>query len=184
MVAEHKRVAAYRPWNFIVNVLGGSSMILPSFRRRLYRWGGLDIATSGVRPGCIFLTSQIRIGPETTVEHRCYFENREPVEIGARCSLAAEVSIATSSHVIGPSSRRAGAHNGAPVAIGDGSWIGARVTILAGVTIAEGCVVAAGAVVTGDCLPNGLYAGVPARRVRDLDGERAELVVAAPRVSR
>jgi acetyltransferase-like isoleucine patch superfamily enzyme len=30
------------------------------------------------------------------------------------------------------------------------------------------CVVAAGAVVTGDCEPDGLYAGVPARRVRDL----------------
>jgi maltose O-acetyltransferase len=30
-------------------------------------------------------------------------------------------------------------------------------------------VIAAGAVVTEDCAPDGLYAGVPARRIRDLD---------------
>jgi acetyltransferase-like isoleucine patch superfamily enzyme len=29
-------------------------------------------------------------------------------------------------------------------------------------------VVASGAVVTKDCLPHGLYGGVPARRLRDL----------------
>ena len=38
-----------------------------------------------------------------------------------------------------------------------------------GVTVGDGCVLAAGAVVTGDCEPDGLYAGVPARRVKDLD---------------
>ena len=38
-----------------------------------------------------------------------------------------------------------------------------------GVTIGEGCIVAAGAVVTKDCESHGLYAGVPARRIRDLD---------------
>jgi maltose O-acetyltransferase len=40
--------------------------------------------------------------------------------------------------------------------------------VLPGVTIGAGCAVAAGAVVTADCEPDGLYAGVPARRVRDL----------------
>lgn len=53
--------------------------------------------------------------------------------------------------------------------VGDGCWIGANATILPGVTVAPGCVIAAGAVVTKDTEPDGLYAGVPARRVRDLD---------------
>jgi hypothetical protein len=39
---------------------------------------------------------------------------------------------------------------------------------LPGVVIGPGCVIAAGAVVVSDCKPNGLYAGVPARRLRDL----------------
>ena len=37
-----------------------------------------------------------------------------------------------------------------------------------GVTVGDGCVVAAGAVVREDCEPGGLYAGVPARRVKKL----------------
>jgi maltose O-acetyltransferase len=40
--------------------------------------------------------------------------------------------------------------------------------VLDGVTIGAGCVIAAGAVVTRDCEPDGLYAGVPAVRKRDL----------------
>ena len=36
-------------------------------------------------------------------------------------------------------------------------------------TIADDVVVAAGAVVVRECAAGGVYAGVPARRVRDLD---------------
>jgi maltose O-acetyltransferase len=52
--------------------------------------------------------------------------------------------------------------------VGDGSWIGANVTILPGVTIGKDCVIGAGAVVTSDCAPNTVYAGVPARPIRML----------------
>jgi acetyltransferase-like isoleucine patch superfamily enzyme len=40
--------------------------------------------------------------------------------------------------------------------------------VLPGVTVAAGCVTAAGAVVAADTEPDGLYAGVPATRIRDL----------------
>jgi maltose O-acetyltransferase len=40
--------------------------------------------------------------------------------------------------------------------------------ILPSVTIGPGCIVGAGAVVTKDLEPNGVYVGVPARRVREL----------------
>jgi maltose O-acetyltransferase len=53
--------------------------------------------------------------------------------------------------------------------IEDGCWIGAGATILPGVTVRAGCIVASGAIVTKDCEPNGLYAGNPARRIRELD---------------
>jgi maltose O-acetyltransferase len=52
--------------------------------------------------------------------------------------------------------------------IEQGAFIGARVTILHGVRIGSGCVIASGAVVTKNCDPNGLYAGVPAKRIKDL----------------
>jgi acetyltransferase-like isoleucine patch superfamily enzyme len=40
--------------------------------------------------------------------------------------------------------------------------------IMPGVSIERGVVIAAGAVVTRSCAAHGLYAGVPARRIREL----------------
>jgi acetyltransferase-like isoleucine patch superfamily enzyme len=46
-------------------------------------------------------------------------------------------------------------------------WIGAGVTILDGVNIAQGCVIAAGSVITKSTQPQGIYAGTPAKRIKD-----------------
>jgi maltose O-acetyltransferase len=78
------------------------------------------------------------------------------------------VVLAAGGHNISGPERRALGPNDAPVVIGAGSWLGARVVVLPGVHVAPGCIVGAGAVVTRDTEPNGLYVGVPARRVRDL----------------
>jgi acetyltransferase-like isoleucine patch superfamily enzyme len=78
------------------------------------------------------------------------------------------VVLAAGGHNISGPERRALGPNDAPVVIGAGSWLGARVVVLPGVHVAPGCVVGAGAVVTRDTEPNGVYVGVPARRVRDL----------------
>lgn len=176
LIAERRQVRAFRPWELLVNKIAASSMILPRTRRAIYRRCGLGVDSYGVRPGCLFHTAKISIGDSTLVGQGCHFENRERISIGSRCSLAPEVMIATSSHRIGPPQERAGAHNGGPVAIGDGCWIGARVTVLPNVTIGDGCVIAAGAVVTEDCERDGLYAGVPARRIRDLDQQFMQVV--------
>ena len=40
--------------------------------------------------------------------------------------------------------------------------------ILSVVNILDGCIIAANSVVTKSTEPNGLYAGVPARRIKDL----------------
>jgi acetyltransferase-like isoleucine patch superfamily enzyme len=76
--------------------------------------------------------------------------------------------VLTSTHAIGPHHARLGDWRYLPVTIGAGCWIAARSVIMPGVTIGDGCIVAAGAVVLEDCEPDGLYAGVPARRIRDL----------------
>lgn len=176
MVPSARRVLAYRPWQFAVNVLAASSLVLPKTRTRLYRWGGLEVETHGIRSRCFVHSGRLRIGPQTLVGQGCHFENREWVCIGSRCSLGPEVMLVTSSHEIGPPHERAGRYAGGPVTIGDGCWIGARATVLPNVTIGDGCVIAAGAVVTGDCAAGGLYAGVPARRIRDLELERLPVV--------
>jgi maltose O-acetyltransferase len=79
-----------------------------------------------------------------------------------------QVLFCSSTHKVGNASQRAGADDNKGITIDDGCWIGARATILPGVHVYSGCVIAAGAVVVSDCEKNGLYAGVPARRVKEL----------------
>lgn len=89
-------------------------------------------------------------------------------QIGDRVYLGPRVTLCTASHEMGPSRQRAGKNIEAPIVIGDGSWLGQNVSVIAGVTIGAGCMIAAGAVAVSDCEPNGLYAGVPARRIKKL----------------
>lgn len=51
--------------------------------------------------------------------------------------------------------------------IEDDVWIGVGCTILSGVTIGIGSIVAAGSVVTKDVEPYSIYAGNPARKIRN-----------------
>lgn len=60
-----------------------------------------------------------------------------------------------------------------PIHVEDEVWIGANVTILPGVHIGRCSVIGAGSVVTKDVESYSVYAGVPARKIRDLKtGER------------
>ena len=52
------------------------------------------------------------------------------------------------------------------VIIGSDVWIGNNVSIIEGVTIGDGAVVAAGSLVNKDVEPYGIYAGVPAKKIR------------------
>ena len=159
---------ANRSWNLRVNVLAASPFLRGTLRERLYKSGGIDVNGTEIRPGAWFFSSSITFGAGGMVNSDCYFENREPITIGARCFFGPGVFVGTSTHAVGGPSQRAGDYIGGPVVIADGCWIGARAVILPGVTISAGCVIAAGAVVTHDTEPNGLYAGVPAVRKRDL----------------
>jgi acetyltransferase-like isoleucine patch superfamily enzyme len=57
-----------------------------------------------------------------------------------------------------------------PVEIGDGTWIGIGVSIMANVKIGRNCVVGAGSVVTNDIPDFCIAVGVPAKVVRRIDG--------------
>ena len=92
------------------------------------------------------------------------------IEIEDDVRLAAHVKIITTyhpteKHII---RRKPGEDYNFPCKIGRGAWLGLGSVILPKVNIAEGCVIAAGAVVTKSTEPNGLYAGVPAKRIKDL----------------
>lgn len=56
-----------------------------------------------------------------------------------------------------------------PVSIGNNVFIGMNSVITRGVTIGDNVVIGAGSVVTSDCESNGVYAGVPARKIMSID---------------
>lgn len=154
--------------DLLINGVCASTIWPARVRGRLLHLLGLDAKASVVSPKCFFGGKDVRIGPDTFINREVFFDNLGSIDIGARCDIGQRVQLVTSGHEIRDAGRRAGPPAGKPISIGDGCWVGAGVIILHGVTVGSGCVIAAGAVVTSDCTANGLYAGVPARRVRDL----------------
>lgn len=155
-------------WHVVVNGVAGSAVVPRPLRGALYRRAGLDVRTNKLDVGIFFAGRDASIG-DSFVNRGVRFYNFARVEIGDGCSIAMEVAFLTGTHEIGTHEKRGGPGVLQPVRVGDGCWLGARVLVLPGVTIGAGCVVAAGAVVASDCEPDGFYAGVPARRIRELE---------------
>ena len=155
--------------NVLVNELGGWAGTPLALRTALLRSYGVRLGEGvTIFPGCWFGGNNISIGARTFINRGCLFDNSERISLGERCAIGPGTKFLTGTHEIGPSDHRARGWNASPIKVGDGTWLGASVLVLPGVSIAGGCVVAAGAVVTEDCAADGLYGGVPARRLRDL----------------
>jgi len=146
--------------------LAASPFTPRAVRFLLYRVFGYAIETANIWPRCTIVGRHLMIGAGTFVNQQCFFEALAPIRIGRFCQIGMATMIITSHHRI--TGEGAGAEVNLPVTIGDRVWLGARSMVLPGVTIGDRVIVAAGAVVTRDLLEPAVYAGVPARRVRDL----------------
>lgn len=155
---------------FWLNHVGGSYLLPQRARAAVLRVGGIRLGDVGILARQRFIAgNNVHIGDGSFINNGCLFDAEGPIRIGTNVAVGPDCRFLTGGHDIDRSpTYRAGKVFLAPITIGSGSWIGACVVILPGVSIGEGCVVAAGAVVTRNCDPHGLYAGVPARRVRDL----------------
>ena len=154
--------------HLVLNWLAGSAVLPRPLRHLVYRLAGLDIRTMNVFAHTRITGRDLHIGRGTFVNHECYLDAAKGrIDIGADCHLGPQVMVLTATHDVGPTgASREDRYT--TTTIGDRVWLGARAMVLPGVSIGDGCVVAAGAVVSADCLPGGVYAGVPARRIRDV----------------
>jgi maltose O-acetyltransferase len=157
----------------IVNGIATAYVLTDEQRLTLLRRCGLRVgAQTTIKAGCTFEgTPRITIGENCFVGAECFIEAAAAeIAIGDHVFMAHRVNLITATHAIGDRTQRASLPQvRKPLLIGDGCWLGTSALVLPGVTIGSGCVIAAGAVVTADCEPDGVYAGVPARRVRDLE---------------
>ena len=103
------------------------------------------------------------------------------VRIGDNVFFGPNVSILTALHSLIAEERRffydekkgyvTDNEYGKPITIGNDCWLGGNVTILPGVTIHDNVVVGAGSVVTKDLESGWIYAGNPAKKIREIKKE-------------
>lgn len=123
----------------------------------------------------------------TRIGKDCYFNFNLvildvcPVTIGNRVFFGPNISILTALHSLIAEERKfffdekkgyqTDTEYGKPITIGNDCWFGGNVTILPGVTIHDNVVVGAGSVVTHDLESGAIYAGNPAKKIRDITKE-------------
>jgi maltose O-acetyltransferase len=148
------------------------SFVGSGLRLRILRALGYQIEAMWMGHGVTIVWRNLAIGRESHIGNECYFDGGDRITIEERVWIGPRCVFVTGNHdPADPHNRGGGRIDVEPVRVEAGSWLGAGVLVLPGVTIGHGCVIAAGAVVTKSTRPDGLYAGIPARRVRDLDGE-------------
>jgi maltose O-acetyltransferase len=156
----------------IINSILQSPLVHPYIRTILLRRLGANLDKSARIAENVYLGSnKIIMGQHTFVNVGSFLDGNAPIIIEDYVRVGPYVKILTGTHSYRHSVIRRRTEDGTvakEVVIKKGSWVGMGAIILPGVTIAEGCIIAAGAVVIKDTEPNGLYAGNPAKRVKDL----------------
>ncbi|AFK06880.1 UDP-3-O-(3-hydroxymyristoyl) glucosamine N-acyltransferase [Mesotoga prima MesG1.Ag.4.2] len=119
------------------------------------------------------------VGKGATVENGTSVGKRVKIETGAYitafstiedyCFIAPEVTF-TNDNYLGRTEERKKHFKGPTLR--KGARIGANATLLPGVTVGEDALVAAGSVVTKDLAPRKIYAGIPAKFIRDVPQEQ------------
>jgi maltose O-acetyltransferase len=112
--------------------------------------------------------SQISLGDRVYLNINCTLLDGAKISIGDDCLIGPNVQILTVNHAICPVQRLEKQSFVKDVNIANNVWIGAGVIILPGVTIGQGAVIGAGSLVNRSVPDNTLFAGNPARKIREI----------------
>jgi maltose O-acetyltransferase len=129
----------------------------------------------------------ITIGKNCKVQKGVYIGKGKNIKIGNNChineyvrlnnvTIGNNVMIARESIILGAMHEyddvnkpiiEQGVKETSHTIIEDDVWVGLRVIILPGLRVKKGCIIGAGAVLTKDTEENGIYGGVPAKRIKE-----------------
>jgi maltose O-acetyltransferase len=143
-----------------------------NLKRTLYNWAGVHLGKNvRMHSAVLFESTNVIVGENSWIGSQVVLipSNSAEICIGSNCDIAPGCLFVVGTHELGTPLRRAGTGKSLPIFIGNGTWIGAKTTILGGVSIGNGVVIAAGSLVRTDIPSNTLFAGVPAKFVRKLD---------------
>lgn len=155
---------------FLVNqIFSGTRSGFWETKRRLLNSIGYHIGEGTKIVGPIECSAKLTIGKGCWIGKNLKINGNGTVVIGDRCDIAPEVTFQTGGHEIGSMERRAGNGKRYSQKVGDGVWIGGRVTIIGDTLVGAGSVIAGCACVVKDVPSNVLVGGVPAKIIRRLD---------------
>lgn len=142
----------------------------------MFKWIAKNMPSSSLR---LFLYrrcgyhigSQAYIAEGLTIAEK--LEDRGNISIGVRAAIGPNVVLLSSSD---PNKSRIYPYvkvQRGKVTIGNDAWIGAGAIVMPDVHIGEGAVVGAGSVVTKNVAPFTIVAGVPARKIGDVNSNES-----------
>jgi len=154
----------------VVNGPLASPLVPRPARRLMLRALGYDVhRTACISARCFIGSRRVVFRAGSFANIGCFFDGNAEIVVGSGVQLGMHTMFVSATHEISEhADRRAGVDRALPIRVGDGSWIGARCTIMAGVEIGQGCVIGAGSLVVSDCREDSLYLGSPARLRREL----------------
>jgi putative colanic acid biosynthesis acetyltransferase WcaF len=153
--------------------------------RPMHAWRSMLLRAFGAKVGaaCHFYPQSKVWAPwNLTCEDRVTFGdgaeiyNPSPVFFGSHAIVSQGGYVCGATHLYNELSFRLVSF---PMRFGAYSWICARAVVNPGVNVGEGAILALGSIATKDLEPYGIYAGVPARKVK----ERSRAAVPTPESS-
>lgn len=118
----------------------------------------------------LFNLQNVEIGDNVSIHPMCYIEGAGGVSIGNDVSIAHSSTLISTNHTWEDKNIpiKYNKETFAEIVIEDDVWIGCGVRILSGVKINKRSIIAAGAVVNKEIESNTIYAGVPARLIKNI----------------
>jgi acetyltransferase-like isoleucine patch superfamily enzyme len=110
----------------------------------------------------------LHVGDNVVIHRHVLLDDRGGIDIGEGASVSDFANVYSHSHDIVDGR----IVNLPRTTIGAGARITYHATILAGTTVAEDSMVGAGSILTGDTEPHWVYAGVPARPIKEKPAEQ------------
>lgn len=113
---------------------------------------------------------KLSIGNNVSIHEYCYLECKGEIAIGDNVSIAHGSSLISFTHMYHDLAKPIKYNDLAlaKISINHNVWIGAGVRILYGVVIDETTIIAANSVVNRSTIANSIYAGTPARKIKDI----------------
>ena len=145
--------------------------MIPSFTLRKFIYKNIFMMKIGkgtkIRGFVEFIAPwNIEIGENTMIGQECKLDGRNGLLIGNNVNISDCVAIWTEQHDINDKNFACN-EKGGKVTVGNRVWLGFRSVVLPNINIEEGVVLATGAIATKSCEKFSLYAGVPAKKIKD-----------------